>query len=252
MNAVDVGLAGALTIEVAGETVVLTRERALVWPVRRTLVVGDVHFGKDDHFRRAGIALPRGASIDDLQRLTRLVTDFRCERLLVIGDFVHARLDARDSFLAAFALWRASHSTLAVEIVAGNHDRREPRERWSGAVDWHEGALTDGPLTFAHEPAGAADDGAVGGASAFAEPRGFRIVGHLHPVYRLPEGRAGSLRVPVYWLQRSQLVLPAFGTFTGGSPVRPAPGDRLFAVGEERVIELRGAGGPSSRFGARR
>ena len=95
-------------------------------PARSTLVVADPHFGKDDIFRRAGIALPRGPAIADLQRLTELVIEHACTRLVVLGDFLHGVTQAGDSFLQAFRIWRQAHGSLTVDIVVGNHDRREP------------------------------------------------------------------------------------------------------------------------------
>src|ERR1044071_447394 len=116
---------GALAIDLCGERVLLHAQRALVWPAARTLLVADPHFGKDDVFRRAGIALPHGTAHADLSRLTALIEAHACERLLVLGDFVHAATRAGDSFLAAFSEWRASHQQLAVDVIAGNHDRQE-------------------------------------------------------------------------------------------------------------------------------
>jgi hypothetical protein len=33
-------------------------------------------------------------------------------------------------------------------------------------------------------------------------------------------------------------VLPAFGSFTGFGPVRPAPGDRLYVIAEDEVLAV--------------
>jgi hypothetical protein len=49
--------------------VVLVGARALYWPARRALLIADLHLGKADVFRRAGIALPSGGTGEDLQRL---------------------------------------------------------------------------------------------------------------------------------------------------------------------------------------
>jgi uncharacterized protein len=80
---------GALEIELQGERVLLHPERALQWPSRNLLIVADTHFAKDDIFRRAGIPLPRGPAVGDLQRLDALLVATGCTRLLILGDFVH-------------------------------------------------------------------------------------------------------------------------------------------------------------------
>jgi len=47
-----------------------------------------------------------------------------------------------------------------------------------------------------------------------------------------------GLRLPVFHVGERMTVLPAFGSFTGMHPVRPAPGERIFAVADDAVREL--------------
>jgi uncharacterized protein len=214
---------GAIAVDLCGETVLLHPERALIWPATRTLLIADPHFGKDDVFRRAGIALPPGTADADLTRLTGLIDAYACERLLVLGDFVHAATQLGDGFLAAFFDWRASHPGLVMEVIAGNHDRRERVARWHDVLRWHTSPFVDPPFVFSHAP--------------IPDARGYVIAGHLHPVFHLSRMRR-RLRVPVFWQRANSLVMPSFGSFTGGATVRPAPTDALYAVGPERVIAL--------------
>lgn len=229
--------AGALALPLAGETLWLLPQRALCWPARRTLVVADLHFGKDDVFRRAGLAIPEGAVADDLARLDALLEATRSERLLVLGDFLHGTLQPGDAFPPRFARWRAAHRELAIIVVAGNHDRHARRDGLAPAaleVAWQGGALQDGPFDFVHDPDACREDTATGAGAGR-----FRLGGHLHPVTLLPARGRPHLRVPVFWQRRDSLVLPAFGRLTGGHPVRPAPGERLMVASAERVIALR-------------
>ena len=45
-----------------GERLQLHADRALYWPARGRLLIADLHLGKGDVFRRAGIAVPRGGT----------------------------------------------------------------------------------------------------------------------------------------------------------------------------------------------
>jgi len=110
-----------------------------------------------------------------------------------------------------------------VDIVAGNHDRREARDKWRSAVAWHASPLIDAPFVLAHEP--------------HAHAEGYVLAGHIHPTIRLPDARR-AVRVPIFWQRADALVLPSFGFFTGGADVRPAIGEKIFAAGPERVIAL--------------
>jgi metallophosphoesterase superfamily enzyme len=44
--------------------------------------------------------------------------------------------------------------------------------------------------------------------------------------------------VPVFWKRPDVLVMPSFGSFTGGASIRPAETDALYAAGPERVVVL--------------
>ena len=55
-------MADELLLLRAGESLVLLGERALYWPTRQALLIADLHLGKADVFRRAGIALPSGGT----------------------------------------------------------------------------------------------------------------------------------------------------------------------------------------------
>jgi DNA ligase-associated metallophosphoesterase len=229
---------GAFALEVAGETLELLPDRAVVWRARRTLVVADIHFGKDDVFRRAGLAIPEGVAAEDLGRLSRLLAATDSTRLLVLGDFVHGTVEDGDGFPPRFAAWREAHRALAITVIAGNHDRhvRRSGDATRFDVDWQAGALHEGPFTFAHD----LDAPRVATATAdAAAPAGAVIAGHLHPVVRLAVPGGTAVRVPVFWRRPDALVLPAFGRMTGGQPVHPGAGDRLFAAGPERVRPLR-------------
>lgn len=211
-------------ISLLGERVLLHPARAVIWPARATLLIADPHFGKDDIFRRAGIALPRGPAIADLQKLTELLTANACTRLVILGDFVHGATRAGDSFLHAFRLWRQAHANVTVDIVAGNHDRHESAKDWQQLANWHASALIDPPFVFAHHP-GRHDDGYV-------------LAGHLHPVISFRRRKIGAGRVPVFWQRRESFVLPSFGSFTGGAAFTREAGDRIYVAAPEGVLPL--------------
>ena len=143
---------GIAELDLRGEKLLLHPDRALIWPARRALIVADPHFGKDDIFRRAGIALPRGPAIDDLQRLSQLIRAQSCDRLVILGDFVHGATREGDSFLHAFATWRAAHPPWRSTIVAGNHDRREAATRLARPGDLAPAARRRGSLRVRARP----------------------------------------------------------------------------------------------------
>jgi DNA ligase-associated metallophosphoesterase len=207
-------------VEVCGERLVLRADRSLVWPARRAVVIADPHFGKAAAFRAAGVPVP-GGSDESLARLAAALDQTGAERLIVLGDFWHARPGRTDRVTDELAAWRADRPGLRIDLVRGNHDRAGlPPPGWG---DWAD-ALADPPFAFAHHP----------------EPgdAGYVLAGHLHPGVVL-EGRGRQqLKLPAFWLGPRVGVLPAFGDFTGLAVIRPRPGDRVFGVAGEAVVRL--------------
>lgn len=225
---------GTLDIQLAGEAVVLDPRRALVWPGRRTVVIADPHIGKGDTFRRAGIPVPAGVAEADFDRLSRLLTDYDAARLVVLGDFFHARQTEADASIKLLADWRGRFGGLEVVIVRGNHDRHAGEPPGALGLTSVDEPHADGPFAYRHFPLDAPPPVA-------AEPAGragYTLAGHLHPGVTVSLGGQSAKRVPCFHLTPHQAVLPAFGRFTGTRRVGRVAGGRVFAVGRDRVIAL--------------
>src|ERR1700691_251264 len=108
-----------IEIDWGGERLAVLPERALHWPRKKTLIVADPHFGKAATFRQAGIPIPHGTTTTDLDRLRVLLAATRAERLVVLGDFFHARSGRQENTLAAIAAWRKEHRQLEIVLVRG-------------------------------------------------------------------------------------------------------------------------------------
>lgn len=210
----------SLEMELAGARLQLLPQRAIWWPQQRAILAADVHLGKGAEFRKRGMAVPAGSTTDDFQRLADLVADYDAEQLWILGDLFHSGASA--GLAAAFANWRQTLRAARVVLVRGNHD---------GALhipaSWSLEVVTEmeaAGLLLRHEPR--ANSGEA------------EIAGHLHPSYRIRAGRADSLRSPAFWLRGERLVMPAFGSFTGGYNITPEARERVFAVGPDCVVEV--------------
>jgi DNA ligase-associated metallophosphoesterase len=218
-------IAGVVSLCIAGEELRLHPGRAVFWPRRRTLIVADTHFGKSSFFARHGVAVPAGADAADRATLHRLVDETLAERLIVLGDFLHAPMAADSHEAHEIDAWSRGLAPKEVVVIAGNHDRLAAHP-WP-SIHWRQKDLLDPPFRFLHDASTRSDRDAA-----------FTLSGHIHPVMRLGGLRKSGLRVPVFWQRQTGLVLPSFGAFTGGFAVRPAPGDHLFAVGPTAVTPL--------------
>ena len=199
----------AADLVIAAEPMRLFAGRALYWPARRRLLVADLHLGKGDILRAAGIAVPSGGTGHDLARLGALLEATGAEQLWVLGDFLHGARQPRVE--AAWRAFLAAHPGCVASVIAGNHDRALVPDA-AGVVHLPDD-VRDGPFRFRHmpveEPAAAGD---AGHPEDITEA-GYVICGHVHPVVRLP-GLPG--RHPALALDPHQAILPAFSAFTGG------------------------------------
>lgn len=213
-----------MQISWAGEALVLLQSKAVYWPSTGSLIVTDPHFGKTATFRSRGIPLPPGTTDDDLQRLSATMYEVEAKRLVVLGDFFHAKQGRDELTLAALDRWRAKHAEVEMHLVPGNHDRHAgaPPERLGFTL--HKRDMCDGPFCFSHYP----ND----------HPDLHVLSGHVHPAISLRDVDYATMKIPCFWFQERVALLPAFGGFTGTAVVSPQPGDRVFAIGPEEIIEV--------------
>lgn len=192
-------MAACADIAVAGETLRLLADRAAYWPAKRRLLVADLHLGKGDVFRAAGIPVPSGGTAHDLDRLDALLRATQARSLWILGDFLHAT--PHPAVLDAWRAFREANASLSICVVRGNHDRLLDAPG-AGLVEVADGTR-EGPFAFRHAPVLARKQ---------ERDSAHVICGHVHPVVRLP----GVGRTPLFWLREDALVLPAFSRFTGG------------------------------------
>ena len=221
--------AGSLTIELAGQQLVLLPARAALWVEGETLLVADTHFGKAAAFRHAGLPVPEAIDAD-LQRLDAALDTTDARRLVVLGDFFHARAGRQPAVMQALEAWRQRRADLEVKIAAGNHDLHAgaPPAAWGFAVQGDP--IVHGPFAFRHHP----DRGGIADGLHL-------LAGHVHPAaaVRTMRGRM-THRLPCFHVGVDVTVLPAFGTFTGTALVRPGPRDRLMVIADGAVHRLTG------------
>ena len=210
--------------------IVLLPGRAAYLPASATLLVADLHLGKAAAFRSQGIPVPEGSAAKDLARLAGLVTATRAERLVILGDLFHARSGCTAEVFAEFTAARANFPAAEVLLVAGNHDRSIGHLPPGIGIDSVLRTLDEPPFHFVHEP-----------GTPLPEPdreEPFTIAGHLHPTLaiRAPSGERISDRC--FYAERGLLVLPAFGSFTGGHRVSPTERMQLWIARDDGVVDV--------------
>lgn len=169
----------------------------------------------------AGVPIPPGLFDADLGRLSRAVQRTAARRLIVLGDLIHGRRGLTPEVGEKILRWRRENP-LEFIVTAGNHDRglANVAREW-GATVCPE--LREGPFRFRHE--------------AGETREGYTWSGHLHPTYVLTS-RTQSLRFPCFHLSERKGILPAFSEFTRGVKVKKSPGDRIFLLAKDSIVEV--------------
>ncbi len=170
-------------------------ERALFWPERRALLVADLHLEKASWFAARGQMLPPFDSAATLTRLLALAVRTDAQEIWALGDSFHDDAGPERLDDEALALVERIARGRRIVWIAGNHDSdgHLPGERCDEAEF--------GNLVLRHE--------------ALTGEERYEISGHFHPKLRV-QGAARSVSRPCFATGGNRLILPAFGSLTGG------------------------------------
>lgn len=200
----------------AGATLHLTGSGCLYWPEHRLLCVSDLHLGKSERIaRRGGAMLPPYDTRDTLLRLEAEIERFDPEIVVCLGD-------SFDDLQAAEALEQEAYLRLA-KLKAGRE--------WV----WIEGNHDAGPVSLSGQRLAIFVKGSLTFRHIAAETPHGEISGHYHPKARLSL-KGLSLSRACFVFDQHRMILPAFGTFTGGLYVTDAAISALFEPDARMVL----------------
>ncbi|MEM7241040.1 MAG: ligase-associated DNA damage response endonuclease PdeM [Pseudomonadota bacterium] len=171
----------------------------LWWAGERLLCVSDMHLGKASRFaRRTGGLLPPFETHETLARLAQEIARFDPETVICLGDSfddLQALDEVEETDLKSLMALMAGREWIWIE---GNHEAG-PTE--ISGTHLKEYARRDIVFRHIYHP----DDAP-------------QISGHYHPKGRLSAGAAGR-SAPCFVLDKAHMIMPAFGTYTGGLKV---------------------------------
>jgi DNA ligase-associated metallophosphoesterase len=216
-------LTGTVNITIRNQELMLLPQKALFWPDKRYLILSDIHLGKTGHFRKSGIAAPGKANLKNLDRLSKLIDDSQPEKILILGDLYHSSAN-REWF--QFEEWRKTFSELDILLISGNHDQLHRSFYKSVNIEVTD-RLVLSDFVFVHD------------GTDLQEILNTTIIsGHIHPGVKLKGKGKQRLRLPCFSISDHQVILPAFGEFTGLHIIQPDESRKIFPVAENSVIDL--------------
>lgn len=205
------------TINIAKNEFVLHPSGAVYWVEKKTLLLADVHLGKVAHFRKNGIAVPRKAEGVFYQKIEALLQTFSVDKIIFLGDLFHS--DQNNEW-HLFAAW-VEQQTAELILVEGNHDVI-PALKFEQLKLTVVDTLSEDNFNFSHFPK--------------EVDNSFVFCGHVHPGVKLKGGGLQRLSLPCFYHSKHQLILPAFGAFTGLHLLQAKLGDRVYVTTGKEVI----------------
>ena len=200
--------------------------KTIYWESQNAILLADTHFGKAATFRNRGIPVPIGTTDVMLKKLTETLTQTGATSIFFLGDLVHSHTRHETDFVSELMQWRGEHQHISMTLVMGNHDRGQRtlfHQLDLTVVD--EPFLIDG-LALCHYPETSVPLGT------------YRLAGHVHPSVSVFGGGDSLTKIPCFHFNESVGLLPAFGEFTGTHRIKPDETDRVFAVADDRVIDV--------------
>ena len=187
-----------IQLNFCGEICALWADGALYLPSHQTLVVSDLHFEKG-HAQSVAAPLPRYDTDMTLSKLSEIVYKINPQRCIFLGDSFHNAEVAKrlpETYRKIIDDMSKSRDFVWIE---GNHDSNLPAFLPGDS----RSDFTLNNLYFTHK------------LSAGTELRSGLISGHYHPKARI-NLKLRRISAPCFIEDGRHLILPAFGTFTGG------------------------------------
>lgn len=184
--------------------IVFDYRKAAFLPECATLLVADLHFEKGSYLQAIGGApLPTYDTPDTVQRLSDLMDIYRPRHVAALGDSFHDTAAGERMGRADFDAINALVARVPrFTWILGNHDPDIPRGL-NGDQDDH---IECGDFLLTHLP------------TAPFTKAGVNVCGHLHPKVRIKTRRSAVSR-PCWAVSNARIIMPSFGTFTGGLDV---------------------------------
>ena len=193
-----------------GEKLTALRSGSLFWRDMRILCVSDLHLGKTHRLNRVGAgALPPYENIDTLKRLQEDIRNTNPSCVICLGDsfddpFAEKSLDNHEIDLLKILqkgrdwIW-----------ISGNHDPYK-----SCNYGEYLNSFSKSAITFRHI--------ALRGKNG-------EISGHYHPKISVKLSNATVSRA-CFIADQNKVIMPAYGTYTGGMSVRSDEIKELFGL----------------------
>lgn len=207
-------------IEIKNNSFWLQADKTLYWEELDALIISDVHLGKASHFQKSGLPIPAILGHEDLNQIAKLIFDQKPKQVIFLGDLFHSHYNEEWHW---FVKWMQHFPEVHFTLVEGNHDQSilpQLPENLNACSKFEEKNIL-----LTHEPL------------EEIKPNTFNIAGHIHPGVLLRGKGKQSAKLPCFWMNAQQLIMPAFGNLTGAVKM-PVAKARIFGILGDELLEI--------------
>ena len=163
------------------------------------LIASDLHLEKGSSFNKEGTFLPPYDSLDTITRLEEIIKITSPKKILLLGDTLHDKNGllrmSEEVKKKIFSLLKKNSFIL----ISGNHDEELafPNLKLDPYYKLRN-------ITFTHE---------------MSSNETLEISGHFHPMVNT-KFKGIRIRASCFVVTKNKIILPSFGTFTGGLDIK--------------------------------
>lgn len=214
---------GACHFQLCDQDLYLLPQKAIYWKNTASLLLADLHLGKVNHFRKAGIAIPPQASLRNYQQLNTILASYPIKQVIILGDLFHSVLNAEWDI---FANWLTEYPEIKFLLIKGNHDILPNVVYEIRKFEVYQEELLVFPFLLSHQPL------------IHHTKEYYNLSGHIHPAVKLNGQGKQQLILPCFYFGKNNGLLPAFGSFTGKATIFPERDCSVFIIAGEKVLPV--------------
>ncbi len=207
-------------LKIKDQNFILHSKKVMYWSEESALLISDVHLGKIAHFRKHGSALPSQAASENYTRLNAVIALFKPKKIYFMGDLFHSSINLE---WLTFKNW-VKQQTASITLIIGNHDIIDKNLFTQLNINCVKQLKTN-QILLTHEPQN--------------YPTLFNICGHIHPGVKLVGYGKQKITKACFLQLNQQLILPAFGVFTGLHAPKLKVNDIAYVIAENEIIPFK-------------
>lgn len=214
-----------MRIKFGGHDIELDPCGGLFIPAHKYFVVTDLHLEKGSSYAQSGYFLPPYDSHDTLTRLEEVLQKYECNTLILLGDTVHDPHSFKRLPKDLYTRFERLCRDYDVIWIEGNHEAGFTPENVRSMFSYESNGLSFQHILNPENP--------------YPE-----MSGHYHPKATLKH-KGVRLSSPCFVMNDSHMILPSFGSYTGGLDVLHPEINRyfgcsfdLYMCGTEKVVHI--------------